>query len=88
MFSYTNRDSNGNAALAWFDVETSNDGQTFTPLKSYALDADSLPGGGAEVFNSTKLESTSPFKSIRFICKQNFTGGAFFVWSEFSLYAL
>ncbi|GAB6866160.1 BT_3987 domain-containing protein [Bacteroides acidifaciens] len=88
MFSYTNRDSNGNAALAWFDVETSNDGQTFTPLKSYAWDADSLPGGGAEVFNSTKLESTSPFKSIRFICKQNFTGGAFFVWSEFSLYAL
>ncbi|MBD3591398.1 BT_3987 domain-containing protein [Bacteroides sp. GM023] len=88
MFSYINREANGNAALGIFDVSVSSDKKNFTKIKSFDKDIDGLPGTGAGVFNSTELKSESAFNSIRFTCKKNWTGGAYFVWSEFSLYVL
>lgn len=88
MFSYTNRSSNGNAALANFNVSISQDGSNFTTLKDFTKDADGLPGTAAGVYNSPEMKSTTPIKSIRFTCKKNWTGEAYFVWSEFSLYGL
>ena len=88
-FSYTNRQANGNAALAWFDVQISSDGQNFTKLKDFAWDADGLPGGAAGVYESPALTSQTPFRYIRFtMTGNNWTGGNFFVWSEFSLYGM
>lgn len=85
-FSYTNRSANGNAALADFEVQASADGQDFAVLRHFVSDADKLPGGGAGVFNSPLLETETPVQALRFVCKQNFTDGKYFVWSEFSLY--
>lgn len=88
MFSYTNRSSNGNAALASFNVSVSLNGSDFTSIKDFVWDTDNLPGNAAGVYNSPELKSPSPIKSIRFTCKGNWTGGPYFVWSEFSLYGL
>lgn len=85
-FSYTNRSVNGNAALADFELQGSEDNKNFTLLKHFISDVDKLPGGGAGVYNSPLLETKSATKYLRFVCKKNFTGGKYFVWSEFSLY--
>lgn len=88
-FSYTNRQANGNAALAWFDVKVSNDGENFTTLKNFDWETDKLPGGAAGVYESPALTGRTPFKYIRFtMTGNNWTGGKFFVWSEFSLYGM
>lgn len=87
-FTYTNRAANGNAALYYFDVLGSTDGVTYTLLRSYSAENDALPLVGRGVFNSTELRPTAPVKYLRFVCKRNYTNGKFFVWSEFSLYAL
>lgn len=86
IFSYTNRSSNGNAALATFNVSVSTNGTDFTSLRDFERYTDNLPSGGAGVFNSPVMESTAPIRSVRFTCDKNCTGGVFFVWSEFSLY--
>lgn len=86
IFSYTNRSSNGNAALSNFNVSISTNGTEFTSLRDFERNADNLPGTAAGVFNSPVLEATTPFRSIRFTCNNNWSGGAYFVWSEFSLY--
>ena len=86
IFSYTNRNSNGNAALASFNVSVSANGTDFTSLKAFAWDVDGLPGGAAETYNSPIQTPSTPIKSIRFTCNGNWSGGVFFVWSEFSLY--
>lgn len=86
IFSYTNRSSNGNAALATFNVSVSTNGTDFTSLRDFERYADNLPSTGAGVFNSPIMEPTTPIRSIRFTCDKNCTGGVFFVWSEFSLY--
>lgn len=86
IFSYTNRSSNGNAALAYFNVSVSANGTDFTSLKDFAWDTDELPGTAAGVYNSPKQTPSTPVKSIRFTCKSSWQGKAYFVWSEFSLY--
>lgn len=88
IFSYTNREANGDAALGIFDVSVSSDKKNFTTIKTFNKDVDGLPGAGAGVFNAPELKSDSPFSSIRFTCKKNWNDGAYFVWSEFSLYVL
>lgn len=92
IFSYTNRESNGTNALALFDVSVSSDKKNFTTIrtfdKSVNNNADGLPNGAAGVFNSPKLETNTEFSSIRFTCKNTWGNTAYFVWSEFSLYAL
>lgn len=88
-FSYTNRAANGNAALYKFEVQVSADGTTYTPLRLYDVGAgDALPLDGRGVFNSKELKPTTPIKYIRFVCHRNKLGSAWFVWSEFSLFAL
>ena len=88
VFSYTNRQANGNAALAWFDLMGSTDGVNFELIKNYAWDADGLPSGGAGVFTSKEVVLSKPMKSFRYVCNGNWTGGVFFVWSEFSMHAM
>ncbi len=86
-FTYTNRDSNGNAALTNFNVSVSEDGTNFSSLRDFNWEADQLPGIAAGVYNSPLQSPATPVKSIRFTMKgTNWTGGGFFVWSEFSLY--
>lgn len=88
-FTYTNRAANGNAALYKFEVQGSADGVNFAPLRTYDVDAgDNLPLDGRGVFSSTEIRPSSPVKYLRFVCHRNKTNNAFFVWSEFSLYAL
>lgn len=88
-FSYTNRSSNGNAAMAWFNVYGGTDAENLNLVKFYSWDADGLPGGAAEKFVSGVLEVDNPVDVLRFeLSNTNWTGGAFFVWSEFKLYVL
>lgn len=87
-FSYTNRSANGNVALADFDASVSTDGTTFVLLKNYTTAKDKLPAGGAGVFNSSLLKSSTPFSYIRFTCNKSMTDTQYFVWSEFSLFGL
>lgn len=87
-FSYTNRSSNGNAAMAWFTVYGGPDGENLETVKSYSWDGDGLPGGAAGKYTSGVLTSETPINTIRFECNGNWTGGVFFVWSEFRFYVL
>lgn len=88
-FTYTNRAANGNAALYKFEVQGSADGVNYTTLRTYDVDAgDDLPLDGRGVFSSTELRPSSAVKYLRFVCHRNKTNDVFFVWSEFSLYAL
>lgn len=87
IFSYTNRATNGSAALAEFDLSVSENGTDFTSMKYFTKDVDNLPGTAAGVFNSPKMDCLAPVKPIRFTCERNWGGnGIYFVWSEFSLY--
>lgn len=87
-FSYTNRSSNGNAAMAWFTVYGGSDENNLETVKSYSWDGDGLPGGAAGKYTSGILASETPINTIRFECNGNWTGGVYFVWSEFKLYVL
>lgn len=88
-FSYTNRSSNGNAALGWFNVYGGTDENNLEVVKFYSWDADGLPGGAAGKFISGILEVDEPVNVLRYeLYNTNWTGGAFFVWSEFKLYVL
>ncbi len=87
-FSYTNRSSNGNAAMADFSVYAGNDESSLVELKHYTMAQDNLPGGAAGVFNSGELKPSEPVKIIRFVHNVNKTNEKFFVWSEFSLFAI
>lgn len=84
-FSYTNRSNNGNAAMAWFTVYG---GDNLELIKSYSWDNDGLPGGAAAKYTSGILTSETPINTVRFECNGNWTGGVFFVWSEFRFYVL
>lgn len=85
-FSYTNRQANGNAALAWFDLYVGADENSLKLYKSFDWEQDGLPSGGAEVYTSPEFDLDSPVKVLRFTSKGNWTGGQYFVWSEFSLF--
>lgn len=85
-FSYTNRQANGNAALAWFDLYVGADENSLKLYKKYDWEKDGLPGGGAEVYTSPEITLDTPVKVLRFVSKGNWTGEKFFVWSEFSLF--
>lgn len=88
-FSYTNRSSNGNASLAWFNVYGGTDNENLEVVKFYSWDGDGLPSGAAGKFVSGILEVDKPVNVLRFeLYNTNWTGGAFFVWSEFKLYVL
>lgn len=88
-FSYTNRSSNGNAALAWFNLYGGTSDDNLNVIKFYSWDGDGLPGGAAGEFTSTVLSVEEAIDQLRFeVYYSNWTGGAFFVWSEFKLYVL
>ena len=83
QFNYTNRQSNGNAALKDFDVMVGPDDSHLTLLRNFTL-SDGLPTGGAGTFASPELKTEQPIKVIRFVCNKSF-GGQFWVWSELSI---
>lgn len=87
-FTYTNRSSNGNAALAWFNLYTGTNEDNLTLYKQFGWDTDGLPGGAAGVYVSPDITVDNVANILRFECVQNWTGGAFFVWSEFGLFVL
>ena len=87
-FSYTNRAANGNAAMADFTVLAGPDEDHLAEVKHFTKDDDNLPVTGKGVFNSRELVPSEPAKIIRFVHTRNWTGGKFFVWSEFSLFAI
>lgn len=85
VFSYTNRSSNGDAAMAEFYVSVSEDGKVFKELERFTVAEDGLPTGGAESWTSPTIRCDKPYKYIRFTNVVNATGQNYFVWSEFSL---
>lgn len=87
-FSYTNRSSNGNAAMAWFTVYGGAGEGNLAAIKQYSWDGDGLPGGAAGKYTSGVLTVEEPINTVRFECNGNWTGGKFFVWSEFKFYVL
>lgn len=87
-FTYTNRSNNGNAALAWFNLYTGATENNLQLDKRFAWDVDNLPSGAAGVYVSPDITIDNAASTLRFECEQNWTGGSFFVWSEFSLFIL
>lgn len=87
-FSYTNRSTNGNAALAWFNLYTGTDESNLQLYKRYTWDGDKLPGGAAGVYISPDISIDNAANILRFECEGNWGGGPYFVWSEFSLFML
>ena len=87
-FTYTNRSNNGNAALAWFNLYTGATENNLQLYKRFAWDVDNLPSGAAGVYVSPDITIDNAASTLRFECEQNWTGGSFFVWSEFSLFIL
>lgn len=86
VFSYTNRDVNGNAAMAEFYVSVSEDGKVFKELERFTVSEDSLPTGKAESWTSPTIRCDKPYEYIRFTNVVNASGKKYFVWSEFSLF--
>ena len=87
-FTYTNRSNNGNAALAWFNLYTGTNENNLQLYKRFAWDEDGLPSGAAGVYVSPDVSIDNAANTLRFECESNWTGGSFFVWSEFSLFIL
>lgn len=85
VFSYTNRSSNGNAAMAEFYVSVSEDGKAFKELERFTVAKDGLPIGAAESWTSPTIRCDKAYKYIRFTNVVNVSGKKYFVWSEFSL---
>jgi hypothetical protein len=93
VFEYTNRSSNGNAALAYFNVYAGPDADNLKKVRYFTVDNDNLPTGGAGSYTSPELnlnnieayDTTEPAKVIRFECIKNYTNGIFWVWSTFGL---
>ena len=56
--------------------------------KRFAWDEDGLPSGAAGVYVSPDVSIDNAANTLRFECESNWTGGSFFVWSEFSLFIL
>ena len=54
----------------------------------FAWDEDGLPSGAAGVYVSPDVSIDNAANTLRFECESNWTGGSFFVWSEFSLFIL
>ena len=46
------------------------------------------PSGAAGVYVSPDVSIDNAANTLRFECESNWTGGSFFVWSEFSLFIL
>ena len=46
------------------------------------------PPGAAGVYVSPDVSIDNAANTLRFKCESNWTGGSFFVWSEFSLFIL
>lgn len=84
-FTYTTRDSNGNAAPAELYVSVSADGGRWTEVKRFTSAADGLPTGGAMSWTSPRIDCNESISHVRFTNVVNATGGAYFVWSEFSM---
>jgi hypothetical protein len=93
VFEYTNRSTNGNAALAYFNVYAGPDADNLKLVRYFTVDNDNLPTGGAGSYTSPELnlnnieayDTTEPAKVIRFECIKNYTNGIFWVWSTFGL---
>ncbi len=84
-FTYTTRDSNGNAAPAELYVSVSADGERWTEVKRFTNAADGLPTGGAASWTSPRIDCGESISHVRFTNVVNAAGGAYFVWSEFSM---
>lgn len=84
-FTYTTRDSNGNAAPAEMYVSVSTDGEQWMEVKRFTSAADGLPTGGAMSWTSPRIDCGENISHVRFTNVVNATGGAYFVWSEFSM---
>lgn len=61
-FSYTNRSSNGNAALANFNVYIGDSESSLKLYKNYTIANDNLPMNGAGVYKSAEIASDTPIK--------------------------
>lgn len=86
-FSYTNRSTNANAALIWFNLFGGVNADALTLVKGFNWDTDALPWNvAAGVYESPILELENPVKILRFENNPADGFNAFFVWSEFSLY--
>lgn len=79
-FKYTTR-STGGATPAEIIVSGSMDGATFSKI---GILNEGLPTGAKATYNSAVMVG-KPFRHLRFTVQKNLEGGAFFVWSEFSL---
>lgn len=84
-FTYTTRDSNGNAAPAELYVSVSTDGEQWTEVERFTNSADGLPAAGATSWTSPRIDCGESISHVRFTNVVNATGGVFFVWSEFSM---
>ena len=88
-FSYTNRNTNANAALYGLKLYAGNDESNLSQVGHFTWqDANPLPWnipGG--VFESNTIRLNEPCKIFRFD-NDGSMGGAFFVWSEFSMRVL
>lgn len=84
-FTYTTRNSNGNAAPAELYVSVSADGERWTEVERFTNAADGLPTGGAMSWTSPRIDCDESISHVRFTNVVNATGSAYFVWSEFSM---
>lgn len=90
-FSYTNRATNANAALAWLTFYAGTSEDDLEEVKTFAFDTDNLPwdiAGGT--WNSPDITFDKPVSVLRFENPDDGTWfrGKFFVWSEFCLRAI
>lgn len=89
-FSYANRNTNANAALYGLKVYAGNDESNMSQIGWFTWDNPenplpwNIPGG---VFESHTIRLSEPCKIFRFD-NDGSMGGAFFVWSEFSMRVL
>lgn len=83
-FKSTTRASNGSANPGEIIVSGSMDGTTFSKIGTLK---DGLPTGAKAPYDSPIMVG-KPFKYLRLTVTKNTGGGAFFVWSEFSLKGL
>ncbi|MBO5251936.1 MAG: DUF1735 domain-containing protein [Bacteroidaceae bacterium] len=89
VFSYRNRDSNNNTAMAWFNLYGGSDNENLQLIKAYAWDTDNLPpNNGGKEFISTELSVDEAINMLRLECTGSWTGTRYFSISEFRLYVL
>ena len=83
---YQRRMNNNNNRPTEIIIEGSNDGETFTAIRTLTAEADGLPTvQGNDVFTSAIIDAGAYYRYLRFTVSQTNNGSIFFTFSEFGL---